>query len=582
MRRRIALGVALCLFIAMPLAWSLYRRSELLALVDAPPALSFQVESARELYDRFLASQSFQILQTSGPYLAFWDSEQGRMLESVRRGLTVVLHDDPIHLLLQVIGRRARGALWIRPTGGQAIALIALPEEGTDVADLAKAIVALAKTNKRIEVKKVQGFLAVDLGGETLLFGNGVVTIASSTPMALRIAREWKIPLRKDPSGSGNLSFRINPNAARLTSVAGAADGFGGLLSRILVGAGSALSASHEVVGQLAPMPGGLRFEAHVDAGLRAMDELTRRLYAPATFAPGPAAPGEILRAQISCDFAQLWEQGRVAPEVLEDFGKIESLLQAPALFQSLFTGIEPGLTIVAAPQSFDDPDWPAPESPFPGLALTVRLKDPEQLGPRLTAAFASAVQLANERLAESRRSLLRLENLVESNGAKVVRARFDVPGAGERRIAETWRSFTPSIGRRDRVLALATSSSLVRDLLSHELPPPIENTARNTLHVDIRKAANALRAARTSLVQSEVERGEPLEKAESDIDMMLAILGTLDSLDAELAYGGDTTRLSIELHEKQPETHEAPSRERAADSQAAGSASLGPDTHTR
>src|SRR5208283_65912 len=188
MRRRVALGIALCLLVAMPLAWSLYRERELLALVDARPALSFQVENARELYDRFLGSQSFQILQTSGPYLAFWDSEHGRMLESVRRGLTVVLHDDPINLLLQAIGRRAHGALWIRPTGGQAAALIALPEEGTDVADLAKRIGLLSKTNKRIVIKDVEGFSAVDLGGNTLLLGNGVVTIASSTPMALRIA----------------------------------------------------------------------------------------------------------------------------------------------------------------------------------------------------------------------------------------------------------------------------------------------------------------------------------------------------------------------------------------------------------
>src|SRR5215831_7203465 len=124
MRRRVVLGIGLFLLIAIPLAWPLYRQRELLALVDAPPALSFQVENARELYDHFLASPPFQILQTSGPYLAFFDSEQGRTLENVRRGLTAVLHDDPINVLLQAIGRRLHGALWIRPTGGHAVALI--------------------------------------------------------------------------------------------------------------------------------------------------------------------------------------------------------------------------------------------------------------------------------------------------------------------------------------------------------------------------------------------------------------------------------------------------------------------------
>jgi hypothetical protein len=551
-RRRVALGIALCLLVAVPLAWSLYRQRELLALVDAPPALSFQVENARELYDRFLASQSFQSLQTSSPYLAFWDTDQGRMLETVRHGLSVVLRDDPIDLLLQAIGRRAHGALWIRPTGGQAVALIALPEEGTDVADLAKRLALLSKTNKRIVVKKVEDFSALDLGGNTLLLGNGVVTIASSTSMALRIAREWNAALGSDPPGSGHLELRIDPHAAHLAPT-GAADGLGGLLSLIVAGGvASALGASHEVVGRVAPLPGGLRLEAHVDAGLRAMDERTRRIYAPATFAPGPAAPGEILRAQIARDLDLLWEdRHRVTPETLEGLGKIESLLQTPSLFRDLFTGLEPGLTIVAAPQSFDDPDWPAPESPFPGLALTVRLKDPEQLGPRLTAAFESVVQLANEKPADIHQPPLLVDDLVGSHGVMGARARFVAPPAGGPRIPETLRNLTPSIGHRDGVLALATSSSLVRDLLSHEAPPPIEGTARDTLHVDAQRAANALQAARTALVQSDVEKGRPLAEAESNIDTLLAILGTLDSLDAELAYGDDDTRLSIELRER-------------------------------
>ncbi|HVP28458.1 MAG TPA: hypothetical protein VMW35_04775 [Myxococcota bacterium] len=551
-RRRVALGIALCLLVAVPLAWSLYRQRELLALVDAPPALSFQVENARELYDRFLASQSFQSLQTSSPYLAFWDTDQGRMLETVRHGLSVVLRDDPIDLLLQAIGRRAHGALWIRPTGGQAVALIALPEEGTDVADLAKRLALLSKTNKRIVVKKVEDFSALDLGGNTLLLGNGVVTIASSTSMALRIAREWNAALGSDPPGYGHLELRIDPHAAHLAPT-GAADGLGGLLSLIVAGGvASALGASHEVVGRVAPLPGGLRLEAHVDAGLRAMDERTRRIYAPATFAPGPAAPGEILRAQIARDLDLLWEdRHRVTPETLEGLGKIESLLQTPSLFRDLFTGLEPGLTIVAAPQSFDDPDWPAPESPFPGLALTVRLKDPEQLGPRLTAAFESVVQLANEKPADIHQPPLLVDDLVGSHGVMGARARFVAPPAGGPRIPETLRNLTPSIGHRDGVLALATSSSLVRDLLSHEAPPPIEGTARDTLHVDAQRAANALQAARTALVQSDVEKGRPLAEAESNIDTLLAILGTLDSLDAELAYGDDDTRLSIELRER-------------------------------
>src|SRR5215472_12634463 len=551
MRRRVALGIGLSLLVAMPLAWSLYRQGELLALVDAPPALSFQVENARELYDAFLASHAYQNLQTSGPYLAFWDSEQGRMVENVRRGLTAVLHDDPIDLLLRAIGRRAHGALWNRPTGGQAAALIALPEEGTDVADLAKGFVLLSKTNKRIVVKEVEGFSAMDLGGNTLLLGNGVVAIASSTPMALRIAREWSALLGNDRPGTGHLDFRIDTRAAHLAPAA--TDGFGGLLWLILTGgAASALRTSHEVVGQLAPMPGGLRLKAHVDAGLRTMDERTRRIYAPATFAPGPAAQGEILRAQIARDLDQLWEdrQRRVTPEMLEGLGRIESLLQTPALFRNLFTGLEPGLTIVAAPQRFDDPARPGPESPFPGLALTVRLKDPEQLGPELTAAFESAVRLANKERADTHQPPLRLDDLVGSNGVKLVRARFVAPPAGGPGIPENLRNFTPGIGHRGGVLALATSSSLVHDLLSQEAPSPVENSARDALHVDLQRAAKALRAARTALVQSDVEKGEPLKEAESNIDALVAILSTLDALDAELAYGDDDTRLSIELLE--------------------------------
>jgi hypothetical protein len=61
------------------------------------------------------------------------------------------------------------------------------------------------------------------------------------------------------------------------------------------------------------------------------------------------------------------------------------------------------------------------------------------------------------------------------------------------------------------------------------------------------------MRAARVAVVQSRVEQGIALDRAEQDVDALLAILGTLQSLNAEIAYLDAETRIGVELRERSP-----------------------------
>ena len=49
------------------------------------------------------------------------------------------------------------------------------------------------------------------------------------------------------------------------------------------------------------------------------------------------------------------------------------------------------------------------------------------------------------------------------------------------------------------------------------------------------------------------MEQGVLLDRAEQDVDALLAILGTLQGLNAEIAYLAGETRIGVELRERNP-----------------------------
>ena len=548
------MGIVLALLVAVPLFWGFYRHWELMSLLEEPPALSLRLENGRELYGRLLGSRAWETLRISPSFEDFWEGPTGRELESVRHGLTVVLDDDPIELLIRSLGRRTRGALWLRPTGGVAVALVALPEDGTDVADLAKRIAVLAKTNKRIRMFEVQGMPAVDLGGDVLVLGNGVIAFASSGEMAARVAREWKGRVTNGEPSPARLQFEIDPHVAQLAKL-GPAEGAGGLISLILAGGvARSLHESKQVTASLDPLEGGLRLEVRIDAGLGAFDDRTRQIYAPATRAPAPVAPDEILRAEFARDLNVLWEDrvARISPETIQMLGHLQDMVDGPALFRALFSGLEPGITVHVAPQSWDA-DWPAPESPFPGVAISARMRDPERIASRFTRAFGSFVELANQDPADQHQPPLLLGEVVGLEGVELLRARFAAPLAGGPRIPDVMRNLTPALGHRGAALALASSASLARELLVQAPVPIVPNTPRDSLQIDARQLETALRAARVALVQKRVEQGTALDRAEQDVDALLAILGTLERLNAEIIYLDNETRIAVELRDRAP-----------------------------
>ena len=552
MRRRLALGIALGLLVAVPLAWTLYRQHELLWLLDEPPQLAFRLENARALHDRLLASRTWTSLRHSDAYARFLESPRGSMIETVRHGMTVVLDDDPSELLLRAFGRRVVGALWNRPTGGVASALIALPEDGTDLNDLAVRLRVLSKTQK-IRVSDAGGMPTVELGGgDVLALGNGVIALGSSEEVALHVAREWKERLRGDPTGPG-LHLEIDPRVAALAEP-GPPGGWTDVASLILGGGVAAsLRESSQVVATLAPTGSGLRFELRLDAGLDALDERSREIYAPASRAPTPVVRGEILRVELTRDLDALWQDlaARLTPAMLQTLGDVEDELDAPALFRGLFTGLAPGLALHVAPQ-YADADASEPESPLPGVAISARMRDPERVVPQAARAFDSLVRMANDSSQEVYLPApVVLDEAEDLGGRESLRARLESAAASGPRAQEATRALTPTIGHRGPTLVLASSAWLARDLVSRDPAAPIENTLRDTLRLDGPHLEAAIRGARDVLLQDRINQGRPPEVVAEEFAALVAVVSAVERLEAEAAYGDTETRVAIELRER-------------------------------
>jgi hypothetical protein len=236
---------------------------------------------------------------------------------------------------------------------------------------------------------EVQGMPAVDLGGDALVLGNGVIALASSDEMAARVAREWKERVTGGEPSPSRLHLELDPRVAQLAK-AGPAVGLDGVLSLILAGGvARSLRESKQVTANLDPLAGGVRFELRMDAGLDAFDDHPAT-DTPSMRAPAPVAHSEILRVEFARDLDVLW-QDRVAlisPETIQVLGHLEDMLESPAIFRGVFSGLEPGITLQVAPQKWDA-DWPAPESPFPGVVISARMRDPERHASR--AAFVEA-----------------------------------------------------------------------------------------------------------------------------------------------------------------------------------------------
>ena len=117
MQRRVWLGIAIALLVAIPFGWSEIRRRELRGLVDEPPAVHIEAESWRLFYDRLIASPFFQGMRESEAVGEILASPGGRDFMDLRGGLEVVLDEDPAQLFLRTFGRRLDGGVWLRKTG---------------------------------------------------------------------------------------------------------------------------------------------------------------------------------------------------------------------------------------------------------------------------------------------------------------------------------------------------------------------------------------------------------------------------------------------------------------------------------
>jgi hypothetical protein len=228
-------------------------------------------------------------------------------------------------------------------------------------------------------------------------------------------------------------------------------------------------------------------------------------------------------------------------------------------LAEEVLPRVSPWIALVAREIEFDT--GAVPVIPLPALAALFRLDD-EALGAELTAAFQSLVAIASVDRAQKTQAPLLL-GLAQEDGVAITRASFLPPREGEG--VDLRYNLEPACALVGDVFVLGTHERLVAELVRELRQSPREERSTGTAPASVPLREHLVLAAptlgrlvasnREALVLNAVlDEGKTREKAEGDIDGLLALLGLFERATLDLAQERDTidVALALELCEEQ------------------------------
>ena len=296
----------------------------------------------------------------------------------------------------------------------------------------------------------------------------------------------------------------------------------------------------------------GLELSLHARGGDDALGDLVPARAARAASAPA-MLQGELARASVyrSLDgiLARRSELFPVQslPRFAEALSNLALLFGGVDVSDEILPQLMPWMTLFVAEADFDA--GATPDTRLPAAALVAQLAEPQRIGPRLVAAFQTAVGLANVERAQQMMPPMIL-GLYSSGTTLITKASFLAPRPGEG--VDLRYNLVPACALVGDRFVIGTHASLVEQLVRRieagELSLAV--AAGESLELVGAALARTIEDNRDALVmQAVLDEGKTEEKARADVSALAGIARLVERLGLRLDRPSpEETRLELSL----------------------------------
>jgi len=221
-------------------------------------------------------------------------------------------------------------------------------------------------------------------------------------------------------------------------------------------------------------------------------------------------------------------------------------------LTEEVLAETKPEIRFVVAEQEYD-PAVGTPRVKIPAFAAVLQLRNPEQFSEVVEEGWQTAVGLFSFTRGQQAQPKLIIDRVFQDD-VKFTIAYFSSKSVEDRANLDSRFNFRPALAMLDDYLILSSAEGLTRDLIdavkkevAGSVKPLAE--AHSMVEIDGARLASILGANRESLVrQNMVNEGRTQEEAETQIDLLLALVQYLGQAKLDVGTRDGHTRASLQL----------------------------------
>ena len=224
-------------------------------------------------------------------------------------------------------------------------------------------------------------------------------------------------------------------------------------------------------------------------------------------------------------------------------------------LTEGVLSEVRPDVRVVVAKQQYD-PAIGTPATQVPAFAVVLRLKDPQHFGEIVEEAWQKAIGLANFTRGQKALPGLIIDK-ASQDGMKYTISYYRPPTDRSSGTVDLRYNFRPSLSRPGDYVILSSTDALARDLMdavkqAPSTPAEASSGANSLMEIEGPALSAILEANRENMVRKNmVDKGDPREKAENDIGVLLAALGHLDHASLTLRRDAGRPQAQLEIRFK-------------------------------
>jgi hypothetical protein len=224
-------------------------------------------------------------------------------------------------------------------------------------------------------------------------------------------------------------------------------------------------------------------------------------------------------------------------------------------LTEGVLNEVRPDVRVVVAKPQYD-PVVGTPATQVPAFAAVLRLEDPPHFGETVEEAWQKAIGLANFTRGQQALPGLIIDKESQS-GVKYTLSYYRPPSGKSSGTIDARYNYRPSLARPGDYVILSSTDALARDLIdvvskAPATPARTSPAANSLLEIEGPALAAILEANRENMVRKNmVDKGNSREKAEGDIQILLAALGPLEHATLTLRREAGKPQAQLEIRFK-------------------------------